>query len=563
MTGTIIETIHQGIQTVLAPREGGQLAAGLLFRVGRADETLSNSGITHLIEHLALHEHGASDLQYNGSTEMVLTGFYVGGSEDDLVRYLNGVCAALNDLPLERLETEKRILRTESSTRGAPSSHSMTRHGAQGYGLSSFDEIGLANASAERVSAWAAHWFTRQNAVLWITSDAVPDGLHLTLGDGARIAPPEPRTVLADTPAWYQGAGAETVLDAIVERSTKANLFAAVLDKRLFRELRVEGGLCYVAAADYVPLDHRSARITATADADPDQLGAVPGGFVDVLAGLRFGTIEQSELDMARASFLRMLGEPDLDGTLLPGYASNLLLGRPNLTRPELVEELNATTVDDLREVADQVWADALVRIPTSDLSWSGAMPTPRSSEVVIEGTEYPSLAYDGSALLVGTDGVSLEEPGWRETVRYEDAVAALQWPDGARMLIDSNGSSVMIEPTIYPLSAEDLALMDGATAHYVRVTMPRRESGEIPQPPELESVPVPELEPTRAERATAKFFAVLLYVIGAFILSAVLITELQPQTRGQDTGNVIGATALSLAALATAVWLGRRGRAP
>jgi predicted Zn-dependent peptidase len=52
MTGRTIETTHQGIQTVLAPRAGGQLTAGLLFRVGRADETLSTAGITHLVEHL-------------------------------------------------------------------------------------------------------------------------------------------------------------------------------------------------------------------------------------------------------------------------------------------------------------------------------------------------------------------------------------------------------------------------------------------------------------------------------------------------------------------------------
>lgn len=32
----------------------GRFSAGLVFRVGRVDETLVTSGITHLVEHLAL-----------------------------------------------------------------------------------------------------------------------------------------------------------------------------------------------------------------------------------------------------------------------------------------------------------------------------------------------------------------------------------------------------------------------------------------------------------------------------------------------------------------------------
>jgi hypothetical protein len=40
----------------------GPLSAGLVFRVGQADETLAWSGITHMVEHLALFRHGC-DLQ--------------------------------------------------------------------------------------------------------------------------------------------------------------------------------------------------------------------------------------------------------------------------------------------------------------------------------------------------------------------------------------------------------------------------------------------------------------------------------------------------------------------
>lgn len=110
----IREAEVDGIRTVLAAGSG-PVTAGLFFRVGVADETLATTGITHLVEHLALHRHGLSDLHYNGATSATYTLFHVTGTPAEVTTYLNGVCAALRDLPLERLETEREILRTESA----------------------------------------------------------------------------------------------------------------------------------------------------------------------------------------------------------------------------------------------------------------------------------------------------------------------------------------------------------------------------------------------------------------------------------------------------------------
>lgn len=128
----VTTTTVNGVRTLLAPRSG-PVTAGLLFRVGRADETLATSGITHLVEHLALHRHGLSDLHYNGATAAAYTHFAVTGTADDVVEYLNGVCAALRDLPVDRLETEKEILRTEAAGRGCGAADGMGvwRYGAR------------------------------------------------------------------------------------------------------------------------------------------------------------------------------------------------------------------------------------------------------------------------------------------------------------------------------------------------------------------------------------------------------------------------------------------------
>ena len=151
----IEQTVVDGIPTLVAPGNGAA-RGGITFRVGRADETLARSGLTHLVEHLALHRLGLTDYHYNGSTESTTTHFFSQGSPEDIGDYLNSVCAALADLPWHRLDMEKQILRTEAAGRSQSPAEPLLlwRYGARGYGLSSYPEWGLAEITA--VGGWLA-----------------------------------------------------------------------------------------------------------------------------------------------------------------------------------------------------------------------------------------------------------------------------------------------------------------------------------------------------------------------------------------------------------------------
>ncbi|MGZ8758419.1 MAG: hypothetical protein ACXWXC_10795 [Aeromicrobium sp.] len=73
----------------------------LMFRVGRADEELTNSGITHLVEHLVFpHDHTA-DSSSNGATTLTNTVFYAWGSPDDAAAFITRVATSLSRLPLD------------------------------------------------------------------------------------------------------------------------------------------------------------------------------------------------------------------------------------------------------------------------------------------------------------------------------------------------------------------------------------------------------------------------------------------------------------------------------
>ncbi|MFZ3472372.1 M16 family metallopeptidase [Streptomyces sp. 4.24] len=511
----ITETSVDGVRTVLAHRPG-PVSAGLLFRVGRADETLASGGITHLVEHLALYRHGPGDLHYNGATAAAHTHFHVTGTAGDVVEYLNGVCSALRDLPMERLETEKEILRTEAAGRGRRPGHhpAIWRYGAQSYGLTSYPEAGLHALTEEAVRGWAEEWFTRENAVLWITSDTVPEGLRLDLPRGARRPAPAATSVLPTTPAYFPGEDGAVVLTAVLPRSTEAVLFADLLGRELFRSLRLKGGYSYTATADYTTRDGECATLTAFADALPQKQDAVVGGIVDVLAALRAGRISQADLDSVRATALAQFDLPDVAAAMLPAHALDLLMGRCAPTEKELRIEIEAVTTGDLRRVAEEVWADALVQVPRRDLDWAGLALAPQGSAELLEGRRFPMRGDGLVSLVVAREGISLAGTDGPVTIRYEDCVLMQVFPDGGRALVGDDGFSLAVEPTLFRITEADLGPLDAGVPAAAVVRMPPRAPEQIPRP--AERAELSSLAPHVGLWGT---FSVLLTLFALFIL--------------------------------------------
>jgi zinc protease len=90
-----------------------------MFRVGSADEQLAHRGLTHLTEHLAMPPHRRHHFECNATVEEARTVFWAHGSEDEVSTFLAATCAQLSSPPLDRLEAERGILRTEPRSNGA------------------------------------------------------------------------------------------------------------------------------------------------------------------------------------------------------------------------------------------------------------------------------------------------------------------------------------------------------------------------------------------------------------------------------------------------------------
>ncbi|MCZ7418397.1 MULTISPECIES: insulinase family protein [unclassified Micromonospora] len=556
-----------GVPTLLAPT-GGSMRAGLTFRVGTADETLARHGITHLLEHLVLAPLGSADYHFNGATGPVFTTFHMQGSAADIATFLTSVCANLTDLPTARLEVEKDILRTEWSSRGGSAIDDIPlwRHGARDHGLSSYPEWGLSGLTAEELRQWAARWFTRENAVLWIAGDRVPEGLRLDLPTGTRQPVPAASSALPTTPAYFVHGSRAVVLDAVVRRRAAATVFAEVLERELFRALRQDAGLSYTINTGYEPRGDGHAHLRALADALAEKQDAVVGGFIDVLAKLRIGRIEQSDLDAAVAKRVDMYATAEFDAARLPAYAFNLLTGEPNHTIDEHLAELKAVTVTDLHEVAQEAYASALLMVPDGTRAdWAGLTAAPTSSESAVSGTTYHARDDDGR-LLVGTEGVSHVGAGGTLTVRYADCAAMLAWPDGARQLIGHDAIVLHIEPTLFDTHPAAMSVIDSGVPIDRQITMPPRDPENIPQPRALREARAYLARPKRAgwEILLMVLSGLATLVVGGFTLLLTIGMFISP-TAEEDVAVLWGAVVIGwLLAVILAlpiVLLRRRGR--
>jgi zinc protease len=458
-----------GLPAVLAP-VSGPAHAGLVFRVGTADEPLARRGITRLVERLVTNGRG-------GAIGLEHTYFHVQGRAAEITAYLAGVCAALRDPPMERLaEARERAGRTERDP--LP----LWRHGARGFGAASYPEWALPGLTSDDLRDWITRYFTRENAALWVAGEEVPDGLVLDLPAGVRQAAPAVATTLPVTPAWFAGEAADTVAwDTVVRRGPRAAVFANVLERRMTREM---GDITRRAHTEYVIRSDGTARIVAVADALPEKADAALGGLVDVLATLRAGQVVPDEVTAVVKLTCTGLRESESRGARLPGQAFNLLAGREVQTLEEALAEVRAVTVADVAEVATEAYDTGLLMTPPGGTAgWAGYTAAPAMSQAVLAGRTHRGRGNRDLRLISGDDGVSVTGPDTVASVRWDSCAALLVWPDGARHLIGADAVVARIEPTLFRGAGRVVAEADARVPQRLRIEMPPRDRAHIPQP--------------------------------------------------------------------------------
>lgn len=479
---SVRETRVCGLPALHAERDDDTCVAGLLFRVGGADEHLAVHGITHLVEHLALHGSGVEPVHHRVGLDDVVTGFSVSGTPEHVASVLNAVCAALRRPPLEALEEVREALRAEEASRtdGAGRIMAMMRWGARGRGLASYPEVGLAGLDDDVVGIWSSAAFTRHNVVVWVSAREVPSGLDLALPDGELPPLPATPSVLPRTPAWFVVPESEGVLlTGLVPRGPAAEVLAHLLE----RAVQVDTGpLEATVTVRCDPHDAELALLQVLLEGPPASREALGGAVVDALARLRWGRLGASDRE-AVALAVRDTDRPDHDPGLLAARAADHLLGRPTPSREARVAALGAVTPDEVRAAAEALATSALARVPVGGLDWAGFSPAPSSSAATVDGREHAVRGGGRATLVIGVDGVTLRSVAGQSTVRFRELAAMESFADGGRWLVGQDGFRVHVEPTVYEVDAEDVARIDGAVDPARVVHLPARPADRLPRP--------------------------------------------------------------------------------
>jgi hypothetical protein len=479
---TAISALHQteidGVRCLWIDSGRPTLAAQLLFRQGICDEPLHESGWLHLMEHLTLHGKGGGSLQVNGSVGMLVTTFDAHGPADLVAAHLSAVTSGLASLDPDELERERRVLRAESELRAHAVQRAFGwRYGARGPGVLSYAEPGLGRATVSALSARAARVFTRGNAVLALDGPP-PTGLRLDLPGGVLLAPPTAVPCETDFPAAYRDAPGGVIVSGVVPRSSSATLVPDLLEKAIRRELRDSAGGAYAPWATYEPVDAERAVVLAGSDLLPDMQKGIAGRLTEALSVLRRQGPPPEDLEQLVQVRLQALDDPYGQFGLALRGAHQVLGGREPETRDEIRADLVGTDLAVLREDFAELLRTALYGLPPVATN-----PVLRELEFAFEppradGTRYRNINWpaEEAELVIGRDRVEMRFDHGARVADVADLAGLMQFPDGARHLVRSDGYGFTVDPRWWHRGPEAVAALDSIIPEDRHLPGPHRE---------------------------------------------------------------------------------------
>ena len=431
------------------------LSAGLVFGVGRRDESFLRGGLTHLVEHLAMGSLGRTTLDCNATVDLTTTEFTASGQAARVAEFLRRICEALGDLPLDRLAVEVDVLRTEGGVVAPPAVGALLaeRYGARGVGLAGFREPAMLSLTAQHVQDWARRYFVRGNAALWLTGPP-PEGLSLPLVEGeAPDRAPQPLLEVA-TPALvehpFDGAVA---LGSEAPRLPGLAAMTRILRDRVEDDLRHRRGLSYSVATEQVVVEGMRRFVAVTADCRDGQEAVVARALWQAAARLAESGASEQELAHQREGLEEYLADERSRTDEVRSAAESLVIGIEHRTPEELRRESTELTGDDVRVAAQALVEGALVGVPQGTELQLAALTPIRSSGEVLTGESFRrrrigSDAPRGSRLVVGDDGVTVVLTDEEHlTVRFQDVVALLEVAPREWTLVGGDGTSVPLSP--------------------------------------------------------------------------------------------------------------------
>lgn len=469
--------------------QSGHVVAGLTFRVGIADESALDRGLTALLAELAAID--VADVEF--AVGMTFTSFVARGRTPAIAEALTAVCRALfafGDEDLIQLadtilDEPARLPTLEDTLLGL-------RFGAQNYGTGALPPLGLLRVDGEHARAWAARFFTRRNAALWSTGPLAPTA-SLPLPAGTRVEPPERTEAECEVPAWCPNAWLGSMFRDAVDCSIVAdgsdatnvalNALTAELYERL-DETRLRG------AEPKLDIDTWSEQLSHIALTLPTAAHGNIGieyvlGTLDDFADLG---PDPDELADAISDIETWAVDGDNAALIAEMLANDELRTGRSRTLDGFLTDINAVTAAEVATVFGGMRDEIILAAPSD-----GEIIDPRftllerADGFALDGKSYKrarvtGMPDDDARLIVGPDGVTYARADEMLTVCYEDCVAAVWFPDGTISLFDIDGTTIDLAEEDWREGDKAFATMKESTPPEVTLAA-RRVLGAPPAP--------------------------------------------------------------------------------
>lgn len=467
MTRTKID----GMTTISADIDGPYIGS-LMFRVGRIDERIATSGLTHLVEHLAIYALGPIDVVHNAFVDAMRTVFWARGARDEVIAFLSAVASSLQALPLDRLDAERRVLRAEGEQRSSSIHTRMMalRYGHRGPGLLDVEEFGLANADPFALRAWGRYQFVRENAVAVFSGDPPKDSV-MALPHGDRRPVPTVDAI-RHTPVLVRLEGDGIAVGMVTRRTTAAVASLMIAARRLQGRLRRDEGLVYDVDTHYEPLGPDLAQMSIFLRAEADLLQRVAQAMADVMSNLAASGPAQDEVDRFRSQRIDDLDDPAQAFAQLDQIGVAELLGDHDWTVAARRAEVSALTPGSVQDAFATAYATRIVVAPPGIeiLGVPEAPPPARPASPIWTRTSLidpkRTLSFDGSTLFYAS-------PGWSASIRF-DEIELVRFADEGRALYGVDGQVLWVARAEWPDGDPLIAQIDATSTPEIYVALPR-----------------------------------------------------------------------------------------
>lgn len=429
----------------------GPLRACLMFGVGRVDETIMTSGITHVLEHLTLRSVGRTPYQWNGSVGLVSTRFQAMGEPAQIAEFIGGVAHRLHDLATDRLADELKILQVEADkkSRNQFALDLCTRFGAKGPGIIDWRELGLHRLEPIEIQQWAHDWCTAQNAVLWLSGPPPRDLCLTALRQGE---PPERKPAdLLTAGHTFVGVKTNSTSMSVLSGDERWGTIPAfaLCRQRAFDTLRLQDAVCYDVGCLHERIGSGLSIDFLLADGAPDAQRQIFDGMVQIVEDVAANGPTPDELDLYRQVRRQTRDHPDSKLSYLDSQCERILLGWEEYSMERLDEHTESVTADELSEDLTAVMP-TLLATGSEDIGetpgWTAHSGW--SSDLVAGRTFSPIHDREQGQLILGDEGISWSlDAERRRTILWDDAVACLTYDNGVRAVLAPDGQCVHVVP--------------------------------------------------------------------------------------------------------------------